>query len=112
MSHKCPIINNKRCPESASRDGGCPAWVEGVLEANPHGEQRVVNDCILRLLPRWLLQGYADSEKVRGEIHANREALNDLMVTFGQSMANNGLDGAINIELVEPKLVNQESEDA
>ena len=71
---KCPIIG-KRCPESADRDRGCPAWVEGVVEHNPAGDKRAVSDCVLRLLPRWLLQATAASAVNAGELSAMRSGV-------------------------------------
>jgi hypothetical protein len=76
MSHRCPIIGGKRCPEKADKDGGCPAWVPAVLESNSQtGEERIVSDCVLRILPRWLLQGYGQTEGVRGELSEMRNAV-------------------------------------
>ena len=76
MSHKCPIIGNRRCPEKSDRDGGCPAWVEGVVETETvTKEKRAVSDCVLRLLPRWLLQGYSNNYGVRAEMSAMRGAI-------------------------------------
>ena len=50
--------------------------MSGVIESNPStGEERVVSDCVLRLLPRWLLQGYAQSEGIRGELGEMRNSI-------------------------------------
>ena len=47
MPYKCPLINGRKCPESNSKDGGCPAWADGILESNAlTSEQRVTSDCM------------------------------------------------------------------
>ena len=93
MSHKCPLIGNKRCPEKSDKDGGCPAWVTGVVESEAFtGQQRAVSDCVLRLLPRWLLQGFANTDGVRAELGEIREAVvNAVYVGTGQ-MIGSGVD--------------------
>jgi len=76
MSHKCPLIGNRRCPEKSDKDGGCPAWVTGVVESEAFtGQQRAISDCVLRLIPRWLLQGYANTDGVRASLSSMRGAI-------------------------------------
>ena len=89
---KCPIIR-KACPKSNNEDGGCPAWVEGVLEKEiVTGEQRVVSDCVLRLLPRWLLQSTEQSNGVRAEMSAMRDSVTDAATVLLGTALNSGVE--------------------
>ena len=89
---KCPIIR-KACPKSSNEDGGCPAWVEGVLEKEiVSGEQRVVSDCVLRLLPRWLLQSNEQSHGVRAEMSAMRDSMTDAATVIMGNALKSGVD--------------------
>ena len=89
---KCPIIR-KACPKSNNEDGGCPAWVEGVLEKEiVTGEQREVSDCVLRLLPRWLLQSTEQSNGVRAEMSAMRDSVTDAATVLLGNALNSGGD--------------------
>ena len=76
MAYRCPMINGRKCPEKADKDGGCPAWVPSVIEVETQTQQeRVVSDCVFRLLPRWLLQSFGQSEGVRAEMSSMRGAI-------------------------------------
>ena len=70
----CPLIRAK-CPESASRETGCPCWVEGIVETNQQGEQRVTAECVLRMLPRWMTQSAAANAVNAGELSAMRSGV-------------------------------------
>ena len=98
MPYKCPLINGRKCPESNSKDGGCPAWADGILESNAlTSEQRVTSDCMFRLLPRWLLQGYSNTDGVRAEMSAMRGAVAAAVSTTVAHAIENGNDIPVNM---------------
>lgn len=104
MAHRCPLIGGKRCPEKADKDGGCPAWVTGVVETELlTRSERVVSDCVLRLLPRWLLQSFSQSEGVRAEMGAMRGAVSTAVALGVEKAIESGYE-------IPPKLLNGKME--
>lgn len=71
MNYKDPF-NCKDCPES---EKGCPCWTE-IVETNIQtGEERITKDCLLKLMPRLLIEVIKASNRPAAAIESTRNAL-------------------------------------
>ena len=52
----------------------------------------MVSDCVLRLLPRWLLQSTEQSNGVRAEMSAMRDSVTDAATVLLGNALNSGVD--------------------
>ena len=73
MSYKNPF-ECKDCPES---EKGCPAWTE-IVETNiQSGEERITKDCLLKLMPRLMIEVIKASNRPAAAIESTRNSLID-----------------------------------
>ena len=71
MNYKNPF-ECKECPES---EKGCPCWTE-LLETNIQtGEERITKDCLLKLMPRLMIEVIKASNRPAAAMESTRNTL-------------------------------------
>ena len=80
MNYKNPF-ECKECPES---EKGCPCWTELVETNIQTGEERITKDCLLKLMPRLMIEVIKASNRPAAAIESTRNSLlESLDIGFG-----------------------------
>jgi len=81
MSYK-NAFNCKRCPKNAT-ENGCPCWCEVIWTNVQTGEEKVVKDCLFRMLPAMMIEVIKASNRPAASVESMRnETIKNLDLGF------------------------------
>lgn len=100
----CPLVGGN-CPGHNETDGGCPAWLEVIHTNTVTGEEKLIKDCGLTMLPMFMVEVIKASNRGAAAIESTRNHMGDVAVKAIKDARQEALEEARELVRSYPLLI-------